>query len=199
MPRVTALRPARLGRVLVELDGARWRAVPLEVAARTGLAIGLELDRERLRTLRRELRAAAAVETGARSLARRDRSEQGVRRLLERKGVPERERDDAVARLRGAGALDDERFAHARAQALAERGLGDAAIAFALEQEGVAAELVAPALEPLAPEPERAAHLAAGRGPGLKTARWLAARGFAEEAIEAALPGIAESRPAELR
>jgi hypothetical protein len=54
MPRVTALRPARPGRVLVELDGERWRTIPLDVAARSGLTLGLELDRERLQTLSRE-------------------------------------------------------------------------------------------------------------------------------------------------
>src|SRR4051794_19625280 len=73
MPRVTALRPARPGRVLVELDGEAWRTVSLEVAARSGLELGLELDRTRLRTLRRELRRAEALDAGARALARRAR------------------------------------------------------------------------------------------------------------------------------
>src|SRR5206468_10376036 len=72
MPRVTALRPARPGRVRVELDGEHWRTVPLDVAARSGLALGLQLDRERLRTLRRELRRSEALTAGSRVLARRD-------------------------------------------------------------------------------------------------------------------------------
>ena len=40
------------------------------------------------------------------------------------------------------------------------------------------------ALEALEPERERAARIAARRGPGPKTARYLASRGFGEEAVE---------------
>jgi len=187
MPRVTALRPARPGRVLVELDGERWRTVPVEVAVRTGLEVGLELDRPRLRTFRRELRRGDALAAGVRALARRDRSEQGLRGVLERKGVGERERDETVAALQRYGALDDGRFALARAAALAERGLGDAAIAFRLERDGVDQEHSAPALAALEPERERAARLSERRGTGARTARWLAARGFAPESIETAI------------
>jgi regulatory protein len=188
MPRVTALRPAQPGRVLVELDGERWRTISLDVAARSGLSIGLELDRERLRTLGRELRRGSAVAAGTKALARYDRSEQGLRGILERKGVGEREREEAIAMLRRHGALDDERFAEARATALAERGFGDTAIAFKLEQDGVEPECSAAALAALEPERERALRLAARRGASARTARWLAARGFAPESVEAALP-----------
>jgi SOS response regulatory protein OraA/RecX len=198
MPTVTALRPARPGRVLVELDGARWRSLPVDVAARVGLETGLELDRERLRALRRELRRSEAVAAGARALARRERSEQGLRRLLERRGVAEREREDAVATLRGAGAVDDERFASLRAAALAERGLGDAAIASELEREGIDGERLSRALAELEPERERALRLSARRVAGARTARWLARRGFGAESIEAAVPGVAEDAATEL-
>jgi hypothetical protein len=57
---VTALRERR-GHVAVELDGQAWRTVPLEVVVRAGLAVELELDRPRLRLLRRELRRAEAL------------------------------------------------------------------------------------------------------------------------------------------
>jgi len=188
MPRVTALRPAQPGRVLVELDGERWRTIPLDVAARIGLSVGLELDRERLRAFRRELRRGDAVAAGTRALAHRDRTEQGLRGILERNGVGEREREEAIAVLRRHGALDDERFAEARATALAERGFGDTAIAFKLEQDGIEPERSAAALAALEPERERALHLAARRGASARTARWLAARGFAPESVEAVLP-----------
>jgi SOS response regulatory protein OraA/RecX len=187
MPRVTALRPAWPGHVLVELDGERWRTVSLDVAARSGLSVGLELDRDGLRTLRRELRRDDALTAGVRALGRRDRSEQGLRSILERKGVGAREREEAVATLRRHGALDDERFARARATALAERGFGDAAIAFRLDQEGIGAESSEAALAALEPECDRALRLAAGRGASPRTARWLAGRGFASESIEAAV------------
>jgi regulatory protein len=187
MATVTALRPAQPGRVLVELDGEPWRTVSLEVAARTGLELGLELDRAHLRTLRRELRRTEALDAGARALARRGRSERDLRDVLERKGVGEREREEAVATLRRHGAVDDGRFARGRASALAERGLGDAAIAFRLERDGIDPETTAPALAALEPERERARRLAERRGAGARTARWLAARGFAPESIEAAV------------
>jgi SOS response regulatory protein OraA/RecX len=184
--------------VHVELDGERWRTLPLDVAARVGLTVGLELDRERLRWLRRELLAFAAVDAGARSLARRGRSEQGLRRALARKGVRERERDHAVATLRRAGALDDACLARDRASVLAERGLGDAAIEFELEREGLAAQLRAEAIAELAPEAERAAALVARRGCSGRTARWLASRGFGTDSIEQVVSGIAENGRAEL-
>ena len=60
MPSVTALR-ARRGRVEVEVDGSPWRTLPLEVVGRSGLLVGLELDRPRLRLVRRELRRAEAL------------------------------------------------------------------------------------------------------------------------------------------
>jgi SOS response regulatory protein OraA/RecX len=198
MPRVTALRPARPGRVLVELDGKRWRTIPVDVAARTGLASGLELDRERLRTLRRELRRSEAVAAGARVLASRDHSEQAVRTALQRKGIREPEREEALATLRRHGALDDHRFAHTRAAALAERGLGDAAIAFRLERDGIDHSSVADALAALEPERDRAVRLAARRGPTAKTVRWLAARGFAPESVESALAAVADDEGLEL-
>ena len=198
MPRVTALRPARPGRVLVELDGECWRTIPLDVAARSGLALGLELDRERLQTLSRELRRSEAVAAGARVLARRDHSEQAVRDALARKGIRKPEREEAVATLRQHGAIDDERFAHARAVALAERGLGDAAIAFRLERDGIEPESLEPALAAIEPERDRAVRLAARRGPTAKTARWLVARGFAAESIEAVIDGVADDEGLEL-
>jgi SOS response regulatory protein OraA/RecX len=199
MAKVTALRPARPGRVLVELDGARWRTVPLEVAARVGLSVGLELDRERLRALRRELRRAWALEAATRTLARRDRSETEVRQALERKGVTAGEREQVVASLRGVGVLDDERFALGRAEALAERGLGDSAIVFELERVGIEPDLVAEVLSRLDPERDRAARAAGRRGPSPRTARWLAARGFAPESVEHAVPSVAEEGTRELR
>jgi regulatory protein len=193
MPRVTALRPARPGRVLVELDGASWRTIPLDVAARSGLSIGLELDRERLRTLRRELQRAAALDLGVRALSRRDRSERALKTLLERKDVPAKERERTIETLRRHGALDDERFAHDRAAALAERGFGDEAIGFRLEQDGIDAETRALALAALEPEHDRAVRLVARRGATAKTARWLAGRGFTADSVEAVVPAVAET------
>jgi SOS response regulatory protein OraA/RecX len=87
--------------------------------------------------------------------------------------------------------VDDERFAHGRAAALAARGLGDAAIRYDLERERVDSELVENALASLPPERERAGRIVESRGPGPATARFLARRGFGEEVVEAAAEGVA--------
>jgi SOS response regulatory protein OraA/RecX len=141
---------------------------------------------------------SSAVDVAARALARRDRSETDVRRILARKGVSGVEAEEALESLRGLGALDDARFAAGRATALAERGYGDAAIAARLARDGVERELVDAVISALAPERARAGALAARRGATLRTARWLAGRGFGSDSIESAVPGIADTQAAEL-
>ena len=141
---------------------------------------------------------SSAVDVAARALARRDRSETDVRRILARKGVSDVEAEEALERLRGLGALDDARFAAGRATGLAERGYGDAGIAARLARDGVEREHVDAAIGALAPERDRAAALVARRGVTLRTARWLAGRGFSSDSIESGVPGIADTRASEL-
>ena len=100
-----------------------------------------------------------ALDAAARALTRRDRSEAGVLEVLRRKGVAEDEALEAVETLRRVGAVDDERFAVAGGASLAERGYGDAAIAFRLEREGVSGELAERAVSALEQETERARQL----------------------------------------
>ena len=187
MPRVTGLREDRRGRVAVELDGAPWRVLPADVVVRAELAEGRALDRAALRVLRRELRRAEALGIAARALRPRELSEARLAERLERAAVAPAARTEALAALGRAGLVDDGRYAHNRARALAGRGYGDAAIATDLERNGVSGELVTEAIEALEPEAERARELVGRRGPGPRTARYLAARGFGEDALEAAL------------
>ena len=133
----------------------------------------------------REPKSALAVAT--RALARRDFSERGLRERLRRAGVTSSEAEEALAALLGAGLVNDGRFALSRARSLAERGKGDAAIRYDLEQQGLAADEIEPALASLEPERERAERVVARRGGGPATARLLAGRGFAEDAVEAAV------------
>jgi SOS response regulatory protein OraA/RecX len=186
---VTGLREQRNGRILVELDGRAWRAFPADAAARAGLALGLALDRERLRLLARELRRSRALTVASRTLRHRDVPERAVAARLERARVPAAARGEALDALVRAGVVDDERFSVGRARALAERGYGDAAIRWRLEHEGLAAELVERAVAALEPERDRARRLVARRGSVTKRGEWLARRGFGEEAIESALAG----------
>jgi len=189
---VTALRERPRGRVEVELDGSRWRVVPADAVVRAGLVAGRPLDRETARSLARELRRAAALGVAVEALHHRDLSRRRLAERLERRGARADARDEALAALERAGLVDDGRFAAGRAQSLAARGYGDAAIRFDLEREGVPAEAAAEALARLEPEAERAKEVVSRRGAGVRTARWLASRGFAATSVEDALVGFAE-------
>ena len=184
MPRVTGLLERRGGRVAVEVDGEPWRTLPVDAAVRAELRVGVELDRPRLRLVRRELRRAEALAWAVRALRRRDLSVRGLDRRLEQAGLRRDERRAALATLERAGLLDDERFALARAEGLAERGYGDEAIGWLLERDGVEPQLAGRAVDALPAERERATVVAARRGPGRATAAFLARRGFAEDTIQ---------------
>jgi regulatory protein len=182
VPTVTALRDDRRGRVAVELDGAPWRVLPVDVVVRAGISEGRALDRPALRELRRELRRAEALHVAGRALRRRDLSRRRLAERLER-AVPPTVVAESLATLEQAGLVDDERVARIRAESLAGRGYGDEAIRHRLRAEGLPDEAVGE----LRPETERAGPLIARRGTGPRTARYLAGRGFGEEAVEAAL------------
>lgn len=184
---VTRLRATRSGRVAVEVDGEHWRTFPEEVVVRAGLSSGLELQRPVLRALRRELRRHRALAASTRALRSRQLSERRLDERLRRAGFVAHERAETLAVLRRAGFLDDERFALSRAELLAERGGGDAFIRHDLRAQGVDEETCEHAIGTLEPESSRAARVAASRGGGAAAARYLARRGFGEEAIEAAV------------
>jgi regulatory protein len=127
------------------------------------------------------------LELAAAALARRDLSPAALAAKLEVRGVEAAEAADAVERLQAAGYVDEDRFARVRAESLAERGWGDAGIRNDLERQGCRADAVEAALGLLEPERERARALVARFGTGPRTARRLAAKGFAYESLEAAL------------
>ncbi len=182
---VTALRERPGGRVAVELDGRRWRVLPVEVVVRAGLAVGVPLERPIARRLARELRRARALAQASRSLAAASRSRRALDERLARAGHPARAREDALAALERAGLLDDAELARSRAEALARRGYGDAAIRADLERRLISAEVAAAALAGLLPEPERAQQVvAAARAPAPAVLRRLARRGFSADTIE---------------
>jgi regulatory protein len=191
VPRITALTAERVGtHVGIELDGVPWRRIPLEVAVRVGLAAGSELQRPELRALRRELRRAEALDVATRALVHRDRSRASLRTRLGAARIAPWAAEQALDTLERAGIVNDERFARARAEALAKRGSGDALIREELLAAGVPEGDVVEAIGALEPERERALGVAATRGESPATARWLARRGFGQDAIEAALPRL---------
>ena len=120
----------------------------------------------------------APLDLAIRALRFRDRSAAELEARLEQRGVGEAERAQALETLERIGYVDDERFARMRAEQLAERGSGDALIRDDLERRGLAADLVELAIGELEPERERAARIVERRGRSVKTARYLASRGF---------------------
>ena len=187
---MTRLREVAGDRVAVDLDGARWRTLPAGVVVRAGLRDGLELDRERLRLLAREVRRAAAVEAAARLLRSRDRSRAELREQLRRRGLAAGPIEAALERLGDAGLVRDEEVARRRAAELAARGQGDAAIVDDLTRRGLDRDVVAEAVAELEPEAKRAHRLVAARGRSMATARLLARKGFEDDSVEAALAGL---------
>ena len=123
----------------------------------------------------------------ARALRTRELSGQRLAQRLAAAAVAPATAAESLDLLSGAGLVDDRRFARVRAEALAERSWGDAAIEHDLERQGIDPELVRAALEGLAGELERARKVVERRGRGPRTARYLASKGFGEEAVGVAV------------
>jgi SOS response regulatory protein OraA/RecX len=181
---VTGLRDRKRGRVAVELDGQAWRVLPADAVVRAGLAVGCPLDRLVARELGREIRRARALAAATRALAASDRSERALEQRLARAGHSAAAREDALASLARAGVLDDARVADSRAELLARRGYGNAAIKADLRRRLVEPEVAASAVASLAPELDRLRATLEGQSVTPKVLRRLAARGFARETLE---------------
>jgi SOS response regulatory protein OraA/RecX len=181
---VTSLRERKRGKVEVELDGAPWRVFPAAVVVRAELRVGRRLDRESARLLARELRRANAVSRATRALASRDRSRGELEARLEKAGVSDAARDEALSSLEAAGLVDDTRVAESRARELARRGYGDAAIRSDLRLRRISSETIAAAIEELEPEAGRAARVLNGKERTPQALRRLASRGFSRDTLE---------------
>jgi regulatory protein len=129
------------------------------------------------------------LELAVRALQHRALSVRELDDRLAHAGVGDEDRAATLVTLGRLGYVDDARFASARADSLARRGYGDAAIRADLERRGIAGDEAEAALAALEPERERASALTARDGATARTARRLAAKGFSADAIEAALGG----------
>jgi SOS response regulatory protein OraA/RecX len=181
--------------VAVEVDGVPWRTLPAEVVLRSGLAAGVELERPRLRTLRRELRRHHAIATATRALRARPLSAGALDERLRRRGFVPHERTEALGVLQRGGFVDDERFAAARAAFLAERHSGDALIRHDLRSQRIDEDTIERAMSGLEPENVRAVRAAASRKGAVAKARYLARRGFDDDAIEAVVGDAVAEEP----
>lgn len=129
------------------------------------------------------MEAGRALEVSLSLLRHRDLSTADLDRRLAARGFEEREREEALSTIRRTGVLDDWRYSESRAASLAARGASNALIRHDLDRAGIARELVEDAVEALDPEPDRARRIADRRGPGPRTARYLAGKGFPEETV----------------
>jgi len=184
VPEITRLREISASNVLVELDGAPWRKIPLSAAVRAGLSVGKRLEREDLRLLGRELRRADALTKATRMLARRPLPKALLEERLEKKGVAPVALEEAVEVLEQAQYVNDRTYALERARSLAERSYGDAAVRYILEQERVGSELIEEAAASLEPEIERASAIARSMSDRKRLLARLARCGFDSETIE---------------
>jgi SOS response regulatory protein OraA/RecX len=181
---VTGLRERKRGRVSVELDGRPWRVLPADAVVRAGLTIGRQLDRSTARKLAREVRRARALAQATRTLAGGGRSRRELDQRLARAGHTGAAREDALAGLGRAGLVDDAGLARGRAEALARRGYGNAAIRADLRKRLLPAETVTETVSALEPEIDRARRLCEQEIPTAKLLRRLAGRGFSNDTLE---------------
>src|SRR5262245_57989669 len=194
-PVVTGLRRSGRNRVAIELDGTPWRVLPAEPVAAAGITEGVTIDRARARTLNVELRRVEARNTALSALRRRDHTTATLSARLAERGVAPAALRTTLETMERSGLVDDTRFAHGRAAALADRGAGDAMIRDDLERRGVPSDLVAAAIAELEPEAARAARFVNAHGNTPRALRRLAARGFGSDALESL---VADGHEAEL-
>ena len=124
-----------------------------------------------------------ANDVALRALRARDLSVAELEQRLVERGVGEDDAATTIAALVRTGLVDDARLAERRAIALGDRGAGDSLIRHRLRALGIDRDLIEDAIAALAPEQERALRIVERRGPGPRTARYLAGKGFSEEAV----------------
>src|SRR5207237_8682575 len=132
----------------------------------------------------RDARRAKVLAAAPRSLAASDGSERALEHRLARAGHSAAAREDAIASLARAGAIDDARLAESRAELLARRGYGDAAIRADLQRRLIPTETAGDAVAALGPELERARQLLAGQSVTPALLRRLSARGFSHDTLD---------------
>ncbi|HKD94286.1 MAG TPA: RecX family transcriptional regulator, partial [Gaiellaceae bacterium] len=103
---------------------------------------------------------------------------------LARAGHSGAARAEALASLDRAGLVDDARVAESRAELLARRGYGDAAIRADLRRRLVEPEAAAAAVAALEPESERLRRLLEAQSVTPALLRRLAGRGFSRDALD---------------
>ncbi len=136
---ITSLRPdgRALGNLVVEVEGARFASLPVEVAASLELQEGLELDDAKYDQLSKVADVEAAYRVAIRLLAPRPRAVDELLRKLRERGHSKRATAEVVGRLEIKGWLDDQEFAREFARSRVARGHGPSRILRDLLHRGV--------------------------------------------------------------
>jgi regulatory protein len=153
-PRITALDPdpRRPEALRVEIDGMRFGAIPRELAAREGLAVGRELDPDLHERLSTAADIEAAFRTVLRSLKVRAYARGDLGRRLQRKGHPRSAVEAALTRAADLGLLDDAAFARSYVETRSARGRGPSRLTRDLLAMGIERSLIDRALAAQWPE-----------------------------------------------
>jgi regulatory protein len=152
--RITALEPdpRRPDSIRVEIDGARFGAIPRELAAAEGLSLSRVVDPG----LQERLSAAADAESAYRNVLRaleiRSYARGDLLRRLLRKGHPRPAVEAAIERAANLGLLDDSAFAERYVQTRSARGRGPSRLLRDLLSMGVERNVVNQAIAAEWPE-----------------------------------------------
>lgn len=138
-PRITELQidPRRPGTVRLEIDGARFGAVPRDLVAAEGLTAGQLVGADLLERLGAAADIEAAYHTALRCLELRSYARGDLGRRLQRKGHPRQAVEAALQRIVALGLLDDEAYARNYIQTRSMRGRGPARLTRDLLAMGV--------------------------------------------------------------
>lgn len=140
------------GAVRLEIDGARFGAVPREVVGAEGLTVGRVVDAE----LQQRLAAAADIEAAYRTVLRclelRSYARSDLGRRLLRKGHARQAVETALDRATDLGLLDDAAYARGYVRTRAARGRGPSRLTRDLLAMGVQRSLIDRALAAEWPE-----------------------------------------------
>jgi SOS response regulatory protein OraA/RecX len=134
--------PRRPDAVRVEIDGARFGAVPRELASAEGLAVGRVVDPALQERLAGAADAEAAYRTVLRALEVRSYARGDLARRMLRKGHQRRAVEAALERAAGLGLLDDAAFAQGYVQTRSARGRGPSRLVRDLLSMGVDRDLI---------------------------------------------------------
>ncbi len=124
--RITAVDPdpRRPGAVRLEIDGARFGAVPRELVGAEALAVGRVVDIELQERLGAAADTEAAYRTVLRCLELRSYARGDLGRRLLRKGHPRLAVEAALERVTDLGLLNDAAYARGYVETRAARGRG---------------------------------------------------------------------------